>query len=403
MSATQASTGKMIKRNLGLLLGYKGTNYHGLQISVQGLPTIQGEIFNAFYKAGMIADSNKDDSQKLKWSSSSRTDKGVHTSFCVCSFKLLLDSSPQYRISPTEVQRWNSLLPSDIRILQAFKLSKNARINNMCNQREYEYLIPVENLNSKPLSELKRLLRLFEGTHRFHNFSGALHRDKRLKSYNDDSGADSNGDENTEGDSGRKRNADTAGLEEKETRWKGLRSKYHEAFLNRDWKWPVKDELRINRQEYVRTLYSVEVDEKPIRVKDENEHKEVNAAKLSARSDGFCRTNSSSSDLRDPSERLWQDAKKEVYALDISDEVRLTIPAFQVLDTFHKEVESSRRFKEQTLYPHVAALIRTKKAYIKDKKTGESTEEYPFDNFLSHSARSVARCEITGKGSLRSP
>ena len=192
---TQASTGKLIKRNLALLLGYKGTKYHGLQISAQGLPTIQGEIFDSFYKAGMIADSNKDDSHKLKWSSSSRTDKGVHTSFCVCSFKLLMDETPQYRVNPAEIQRWNTFLPGDIRILQAFKLSKNARINNMCTQREYEYLVPFHVLNGRPVSELKRLLKVFEGTHRFHNFSGLLFREKNQKSCGEEDEAESNGEE----------------------------------------------------------------------------------------------------------------------------------------------------------------------------------------------------------------
>jgi hypothetical protein len=58
----------------------------------------------------------------------------------------------------------------------ALKWGKNCRARTLCQNREYEYLIPESALHGKPPEELARLLSIFEGTHRFHNFTGNLTR-----------------------------------------------------------------------------------------------------------------------------------------------------------------------------------------------------------------------------------
>ena len=139
----------------------------------------------ALHEAGAISAENSDDRHKVKWSAASRTDKGVHAASCVCTVKLLVDPAhvedPNYTpgweksaLPQDLVDRWNDLLPADIRILAALRTGRNSRAHNLCSLREYEYLIPESILGGKPPSEIGRLLSVFQGTHRFHNFCGKI-------------------------------------------------------------------------------------------------------------------------------------------------------------------------------------------------------------------------------------
>ncbi|KAL3942833.1 MAG: hypothetical protein SGBAC_003032 [Bacillariaceae sp.] len=86
---------KTLKRKVALFLGFIGTKYAGFQMN-GGQRTIQAEIELALYRAGMIADFNFGKAHKYSWSSSARTDKGVHACAQVCSAKVeLLESEVQ--------------------------------------------------------------------------------------------------------------------------------------------------------------------------------------------------------------------------------------------------------------------------------------------------------------------
>jgi tRNA pseudouridine38-40 synthase len=75
-----ADPNKPVKRKVALHVGYVGSAYKGLQINrIEGVPTIEEELERAIYKAGGIAESNFGELNKVKWSRSSRTDKGVHS------------------------------------------------------------------------------------------------------------------------------------------------------------------------------------------------------------------------------------------------------------------------------------------------------------------------------------
>eukprot|EP00290_Baffinella_frigidus_P018830 CAMPEP_0180199838 /NCGR_PEP_ID=MMETSP0987-20121128/5923_1 /TAXON_ID=697907 /ORGANISM="non described non described, Strain CCMP2293" /LENGTH=165 /DNA_ID=CAMNT_0022154951 /DNA_START=93 /DNA_END=587 /DNA_ORIENTATION=+ len=161
---------KLAKRNIALVLGFQGTRFQGLQMAQAGTRTIEGEVHKALVAAGAISDSNAGDRKKVKWSSASRTDKGVHSASCVCSVKLLVDETTGENVSEKTLSSWNSLLPPDIRILAGLRCGKNSRAHSMCSIREYEYIMPVSALCGHPLSELRRLLSKYQGTHRFHNF-----------------------------------------------------------------------------------------------------------------------------------------------------------------------------------------------------------------------------------------
>lgn len=86
---------KSLKRKVALFLGFIGTKYAGFQMN-GGQRTIQAEIELALYRAGMIADFNFGKTHKYSWSSSARTDKGVHACAQVCSAKVeLLETEVQ--------------------------------------------------------------------------------------------------------------------------------------------------------------------------------------------------------------------------------------------------------------------------------------------------------------------
>jgi tRNA pseudouridine(38-40) synthase len=216
----------------------QGTRYHGLQMATQpNIPTVEAEVHRALHASGAISDSNNGDRSKVKWSSASRTDKGVHAAACVCTVKLLVPPSDDVMIPRATLDAWNANLPPDIRILAALRAPKNGRAHSMCSLREYEYLLPqVESharakgdicyhassrvatlanrvqlwlpftprcmrrtaryspecaphscrsrqaqvaLHGKPVADIRRLLKKFEGTHRFHNFAGRLSLPKR--------------------------------------------------------------------------------------------------------------------------------------------------------------------------------------------------------------------------------
>lgn len=78
---SHAPTHDTSKRKAGLHVAYVGTNYIGLQMQQAQTEhtAIENVLHNAIFEAGMMLSSNKDNPQRLKWSRSSRTDRGVHS------------------------------------------------------------------------------------------------------------------------------------------------------------------------------------------------------------------------------------------------------------------------------------------------------------------------------------
>ncbi|KAK4537508.1 hypothetical protein CDCA_CDCA12G3533 [Cyanidium caldarium] len=199
---------KRSKRNVALWFGYVGTEYRGSQVNLAvpaaegqasesvaltppssdhngtdaaarmralATDTVEAQLGRAFYHGGTVSDANAFDWNKMHWSRASRTDKGVHAAANVMSAKLLLDHETDLtstnELSDAWLQRLNEQLPPSIRILGGRRASKHFRARYCCSMREYEYLIPRWVLAGNEDVFLE-VLRLFEGTHRFHNFSG---------------------------------------------------------------------------------------------------------------------------------------------------------------------------------------------------------------------------------------
>ena len=94
------------------MCSYVGSNYSGLQQDAKAnalamkpagtLPTVEDVLADALYQSGTILESNKADLAKLKWSRSSRTDKGVHAAKVVLSGKLEIDADSNLSICPLD-------------------------------------------------------------------------------------------------------------------------------------------------------------------------------------------------------------------------------------------------------------------------------------------------------------
>lgn len=70
--------------------------------------TVEGTLRAALNAAGLIADSNMDEWRRIKWSRSSRTDKGVH-SLATVSAMLLCQHSQRFLIGVQQPQDLNPM------------------------------------------------------------------------------------------------------------------------------------------------------------------------------------------------------------------------------------------------------------------------------------------------------
>ncbi|OQR92340.1 ubiquitin fusion degradation protein [Achlya hypogyna] len=175
---------KKRKVKVALVSGYLGTGFHGVQLQDRnGVPTVEDTLRSALFKAGCIRDSNFDDMNKIGWSRSSRTDKGVHASIIVFSGKLLVDddsideATGRLRGLPETI---NAHLPETVRIFTATKVHQSFRAREDCLLREYEYFLPLSFLapHATPDRSVDAMaqtiidtLPRYEGIFDFHNFT----------------------------------------------------------------------------------------------------------------------------------------------------------------------------------------------------------------------------------------
>ena len=188
------------KRKVAIYLVYVGHGYQGMQRN-PGCKSIEDELFQAIYKAGGISDANSDDEgfRKVHWSRAARTDKGVSAMCQVVSLMMILHP-------PGMVERINQHLPEQIRILGIHRVVKGFDCRKSCDKRRYEYIFPawmfdpavnsvvvaVESDETEDSNKRKRvlterdpnfvfddackekmtsILKQFEGTHNFHNYT----------------------------------------------------------------------------------------------------------------------------------------------------------------------------------------------------------------------------------------
>ncbi|MCE5194483.1 MAG: tRNA pseudouridine(38-40) synthase TruA [Nitrospiraceae bacterium] len=158
-------------RNIKLVIQYDGTNYHGWQIQNSD-KTIQGILEE---KLSNIT------GEKISLTSASRTDAGVHAFAQVASF---LTAS---NLETLKLQKaLNSLLPEDIKIIEAEEASSDFHPRYDSLGKTYFYLISNTPYSSAflyryawhlpfslDLSQMKKAGRFFKGRHDFSSFRGS--------------------------------------------------------------------------------------------------------------------------------------------------------------------------------------------------------------------------------------
>lgn len=160
-------------RNIRLKIAYNGKNYAGWQVQENDV-TVQGEIEKALEVIHK---------EKVKLTGSGRTDSGVHARGQVANFKSRNTSVPDWKFALA----LNSLLPSDIRILESAEtcIDFNSRYDAV--ERVYTYyitdnpsLMPWERdfslfVNRKlDMEKLNSIASAVTGTHDFSSFSAPM-------------------------------------------------------------------------------------------------------------------------------------------------------------------------------------------------------------------------------------
>ncbi|KAK3676101.1 tRNA pseudouridine synthase 1 [Recurvomyces mirabilis] len=123
------------KRKVAVLIGYAGTGYKGMQITPTE-KTIEGDLFQAFIKAGAISKANADDPKKAGLVRCARTDKGVHAAGNMISLKLIVEDEDI-------VEKINAELTPQIRVWGIERTIGSFSCYQACDSRWYEYLIPT--------------------------------------------------------------------------------------------------------------------------------------------------------------------------------------------------------------------------------------------------------------------
>jgi tRNA pseudouridine(38-40) synthase len=157
--------------------------------------TVEGELLAALHKWGAISEDNAVDPSKVGWQRASRTDKGVHAIGATVSAKLLL-SDEQLEDTPAgagergsktkapaemvtavtapELSRLNALLPAQIRVHAIQRVRSSFDAYKQCSARRYQYLLPESALGPGGPEQLDAILRMYTGTHAFHNFAAGV-------------------------------------------------------------------------------------------------------------------------------------------------------------------------------------------------------------------------------------
>ncbi|KAG5324321.1 TRUA synthase, partial [Pseudoatta argentina] len=201
VQATEMETVQRIKRkNHAILLGYVGKDYYGMQRN-PGMKTIEEDLITALLKADLITKEQFENIRAINFQRAARTDKGVSAIRQIVSLKLPENSNK------TVI---NQFLPDAIRVFGIKRVTKGFNSKNQCDARTYRYVIPsyafaledqsflklgeevdederikqLSIIDGKPhtdyrlppesLDRLNSILKLFEGSHNFHNFTSKV-------------------------------------------------------------------------------------------------------------------------------------------------------------------------------------------------------------------------------------
>lgn len=149
-----------MKIRAGLLVGYDGSRYHGLQFNKE-LDTVEKKVVEFLLQVEAISERNAEDPKKIHIKSSSRTDKGVHAALNLISVKI------EACITSELVSRLRALLTKEgIYLYDIVKLTKSTVPSRQAISRTYEYIVPTFFLTKGDFSEEAETLKQKDGDHR---------------------------------------------------------------------------------------------------------------------------------------------------------------------------------------------------------------------------------------------
>lgn len=161
-----------------LMFSYLGKGYYGLQRNLD-LPTVEGELLRAMYKAGIIPEKHYLDPYQMWFQKASRTDKGVSALRQIVS--LFLDKNIE---TDGIIENINHHLPPEIRAMGIKRVPRTFDAKNNCDARRYSYTMPTlafcpleelctENyrIPRKSIDKVNQILKEYEGAHNFQNFT----------------------------------------------------------------------------------------------------------------------------------------------------------------------------------------------------------------------------------------
>ncbi|KAL0045471.1 hypothetical protein WJX82_007559 [Trebouxia sp. C0006] len=168
---------------VAIFVAYVGSAFRGLQIQRdQPGGTVEDVLQAALDAAGCILPSNFGNLQKIGWSRSSRTDKGVHALANVVAMKL--ECNPEsFKTDPEGSQLASDInqhLPAEVQVLSVQRVNSGFNARSYCNTRTYHYYLPASILglaldgstvDDARMGLLRQCCSLFEGRHPFHNYT----------------------------------------------------------------------------------------------------------------------------------------------------------------------------------------------------------------------------------------
>ncbi|KAJ6634813.1 tRNA pseudouridine synthase A [Pseudolycoriella hygida] len=163
------------RRKFCLLLGYSGANYFGMQRN-PNMKTIEEELLTVMLKHKWITEEGFKQPQMVHFQRAARTDKGVSAARQCVSMKL-----PE----ELDVAALNNDLPAQIQIFCIKRVTKGFNSKDKCDARTYTYTLPtiafdersahlpIETfrLSNERLDQVNAILKMFQGTKNFHNFT----------------------------------------------------------------------------------------------------------------------------------------------------------------------------------------------------------------------------------------
>ncbi|XP_028391242.1 tRNA pseudouridine synthase A-like isoform X2 [Dendronephthya gigantea] len=176
------------KRKCVLLLSYCGKGYNGMQRN-PGVRTIEEDLTNALLKARAISEDASRNYSIMSFQRCARTDKGVSAARQVVSLKMV----PYKELIP-EI---NKHLEPQIRVFALKQVTRGFDCKSRCSSRTYKYILPTFafapsyahttkyfRMTDEILEELNLVLKTYEGTKNFHNFtSGKDFKEESAKRY----------------------------------------------------------------------------------------------------------------------------------------------------------------------------------------------------------------------------